>query len=334
MGESWTILFWLQLRPYFEIPDGVGMIVRYRGVTLFLRVKDHVLGIDDSEHIFLGPKVIGLENEPWICFGLTRNQNKIALYLNGEEVLVTVGADTALGLEEFRVKVPDRSKIKIIKQDLSEWVTRRESMFKMQAATTEDYVILPVKDQEDQLSNRLYALQDMLNALYQGRKYYFEDIVANLRSLIFYKGMSRSYDPLLLRLATFKNLSLPVYIAPGEEDSIQQFIAGIGDPPYFWGLNAAKFKPEIPCVKMVDLQDYLENTVLFYNGQFISPLKLIEMLATTQSVAHFDQRVPKLTEGLKDTPVVFGYNTLEHYILLFAELITKVGTYVLGGDPD
>ncbi len=334
VGDSWTILFWLQLRPYFEIPDGVGIIVRYRGLTLFLRAKDHVLGINDSKHIFWGPKLIGLESEPWICFGLTRDQKKIALYLNGEEALIIVGTETVLGLEEFRVKAPESNKIKIIKQDLSEWVARRESMFKMQTKTTEDNVILSVRDQEGQLSNRVQALQDMLNALYQGKKYYFEDIVANLRSLIFYKDMNKNYDPLLLRLAAFKKLSLPVYIAPDEEESIQKFIASIGDPPYFWSLNPAKFKPEIPCVKMVDLQDYLENTVLFYGGRFISPLKLIEKLATTQSVAHFDQRVPKLTEGLKDTPVVFGYNTLENYVLLFTELITKVGAYVLEGDPD
>ena len=80
---------------------------------------------------------------------------------------------------------------------------------------------------------------------------------------------------------------------------------------------------------MVDFQEFLEKPTLMYEGQRISPLTLIEKMATKQSAAHFDQTVPKVIEGLKDTPILLGENILEHYILTLAELVVKLGRYVL-----
>ena len=94
-------------------------------------------------------------------------------------------------------------------------------------------------------------------------------------------------------------------------------------------VSLARFEPAVPCVEMTDFQDFLEKPALFYDGQLISPLDLIEKAATTQSAAHFDQRSPVVIEGLKDTPVYLGRNILENHILDLAELVVKLGHYVL-----
>jgi len=169
----------------------------------------------------------------------------------------------------------------------------------------------------------------MIDGVYHGKKYFFKDIVVNLRSLVFFKTKSKSYDPLLLRLATFKKVTLPIYVVPDEGGQVKKFIMSMEKRPHFWGSNFAKFEPRIPCIKMVDLQEFLEKPALLYEGEFISPLELIEKLGTKQSTAHFDQTVPRVIEDLKDTPTVFGYNSLGHFILSMAELVIKVGRFVL-----
>jgi len=231
-------------------------------------------------------------------------------------------------LEEFAIPPNDPSRIRPILQDLSAWVEKRESMFKMKVATTPDYIILDTDKQTEQLKRRVQALEDLLQGFREGKSYFFDDILANLRALIFYKQGSKSYDPLLLRIAAFKHLTLPVYVIPDIEGLTKPLTNGT-ETPRFADFSLAMPYPELPCVKMVDLQDFLEKPTMFYEGQFLSPLELIEKAATKQSTAHFDQTASQVVEGIKDTPTVFGYNSFEYYCLSLAEVVVKLGRYVL-----
>jgi hypothetical protein len=216
----------------------------------------------------------------------------------------------------------------VTEQDLSGWVEKRNSMFKMKSQTSEDKILLSPDTQEDQLRSRVQALQIMLAAFHQGKTCFLDDILSNLRSLVFYKDKSQ-YDPLLLRLAAFKKMPLPVYIVP-EQAEIAQHTTGV-EPPLIVGSGSASFEPQIPWVKMVDFQEYLESPALYCNGGPLSPLQLIREAANTQSSAHFDQSVPRIVEGLKDTPIIFGRNTLEQHIVELGELVVKLGHFVLEG---
>jgi hypothetical protein len=329
MNTSWCIHFWFRLLGYHEDTDRVGVISSYESVTVFLTTKHHTIGIHDGQSRFNGPRLSGLENHPWVCFDLSKDQSKVTLYLNGTMMLGIDGAEIVYNLEEFDIPPSDPSRVRPIVQDLSEWVKKRESMFKMKVATTDDYIILDANKQAEQLQHRVQALEDLLQSFREGKDYFFDDILANLRVLVFYKQGSKSYDPLLLRIAAFKQLTLPVYVIPDDEHLIEPLIDSTEDMPRFAGFSLAMPYPEIPCVKMVDLQDFLEKPVMFYEGQFLSPLELIEKAATKQSTAHFDQTVPQVIEGIRDTPRVFGYNSLEYYFLSFAEVVAAVGRHVL-----
>lgn len=283
MEAPWTIMFWLQIWLKREPPNGVGIVASYNDVVVFLRTTDYTMGISSEGTTFLGPKITGLERNPWLCLGLTKDQSRIAFYLNGERVMEIHEGQILFKLEDFHVKTGDNTRIKTIEQDLSGWIEKRKLVFRMQQNTTDKYLILGAKEQEKQLEARVQALGELIYGFHHGKRYFFEDIVANLRSSVFYKSKSETYDPLLLRIAAFKGITLPVYVIPDDDNRIENLSKIRHENPHFWGFAFARFEPEIPCVKMVDLQEFLEKPAMLYQGEFISPLALIEKLGTTQS---------------------------------------------------
>lgn len=257
----WTISFWFQLRQWPQAAAESRLIASYEDIRVLLSIKDQRIIVHDEGHNYFGPKITGLENAPWILLGLSRDVSSVALYLNGESALEVINDSIIHKLDEFHATVGGRSHIEVIEQDLSGWVEKRNSMFKMKSQTSEDKVLLSPATQEDQLRDRVQALQTMLAAFHEGKTCFFDDILSNLRSLVFYKDKSQ-YDPLLLRLAAFKKMPLPVYIVP-EQDEAAQHATGT-EPPLIAGSGSASLEPQIPCVRMVDFQEYLERPALHY----------------------------------------------------------------------
>jgi len=302
-----------------------GIIISYEGINVFLTVDKHIIGINDGNSEYLGPAVIGLENSPWIFYGLTNDGSSIVLYLNGEKAMEISHGKLIFTTEQFH---PELSKTQhvLTKGDLSSWVDKREDMFKIKQDTSKQYRLLTPNEQAQQLVDRINALKDLLKGYYSGKKYYLADILANLRSLILYKDKSQ-YDPLLLRVATIKHLPLPVYVLPERKQEEKQLIETT--QPTIAVSDLVSSDPIIPNTKNIDFQEFLENPSLFYDGQTVSPLALIEIISTTQSTAHFDQRVCKIADALNDTPVISGRNTLETFIINLSEVIVKLGDFVI-----
>jgi len=328
MKTPWSIVSWYQISLLSKPSTVKGIIFSYNAITVFLAVDDHIIGINDGEHDYLGPIIAGLENAPWILYGLTNDGSSITLYLNGIKVLEIAEGKTIYNIGNFHATVGDRSNIQVIEQDLSDWVDKRKSMFMLRQETSREYRLLSTEEQAQQLFNSIEALGEMLQDYNAGKAYLFEPILASLRALVYYKIGNRTYDPLLLRIAAFKNISLPVYLIP-RENGIRNLTEVLDNPPVIASLGMATFEPGIPNVKMTDFQEFLEQPILAYNDKFISPLYLIERVASTQSTAHFDQRAPLVLEGLKDTQVFGGQNILKHHILSLAELVVKLGHHVL-----
>jgi hypothetical protein len=199
-------------------------------------------------------------------------------------------------------------------------------MFKIQQETSSPYRLLTLNEQEQQLSGRIEALKGLLKDYLSGNKYYFADIVANLRALVLYKEKSQ-YDPLLLRIAAIKHLPLPIYVLPERKREETQLFDTI--QPIIAVSDIVSFDPITPNTMNIDFQEFLESPSLFYQGQAVSPLTLIEMISTAQSTAHFDQRVSKIADALNDTPIVSGQNTLEYFVIGLSEVIVRLGDCVI-----
>lgn len=324
MKPPWSIAFWYQLVLEPKPATKKGIIASYEGITVFLTVDDHVIGINDGETDYLGPTITGLKNAPWILCGLDNAESNITLYLNGEKAIKIAQGEIVYKIQQFHVEASKKSQPPFIEADLSDWVTKRESMFKIKQETSEQYRLLTSQEQEKQLIERMDALEDLLRAYHSGKYYFLEDILANLRSLVFYKDKS-TYDPLLFRVAAFKHSPLPVYVAPADDELTQV----TSTQPTMAVSSSLSFEPVIPWVKNIDFQEFIEKPGILYEGQVVSPLELIEKISNTQSVAHFDQRVPIIVEGLKNTPVIFGHNFLESLIINLSEIVIKLGRFVL-----
>ena len=328
MKLPWSIYFWYQLNLDPKPATKKGIIASYEGINIFLTVDDHVIGINDGEIDYLGPKIIGLENAPWIFYGLTKDVSTTTLYLNATKVIEISEGKTIYNIKDFHVEVGDRSHIQVIEQDLSDWVDKRKSMFTLQQETSKEHRLLSTEEQEEQLSNSILALGEMLQDYNAGKAYLFEPILSSLRALVYYKIGNKKYDPLLLRIAAFKNMSLPVYVSPREK-GITDLTGILDDSPEIASMSRATFEPRIPNIIMTDFQDYLEQFILASKDEFVSPLVLIERAANTQSMTHYDQRTPLVLEVLKDTPLFSGQNLLKQHILSLAELVVKLGHHVL-----
>jgi hypothetical protein len=66
MAVPWIIMFWLQLNIRQNPATAKGIIATHEGVSVFLTVNDHVIGLSDGNNDYLGPKITGLEKTPWI----------------------------------------------------------------------------------------------------------------------------------------------------------------------------------------------------------------------------------------------------------------------------
>jgi len=273
----------------------------------------------------LGPLLIGLEENPWMLLSVSRKEENIKLHINNKLAIEIDNGRVLFKLDTFKVERGSSPKEAIESQDLSKWVEKRRGMFRRKEQLTTDRLPLTLEEQQNQLMERLRALEELVREFEKGKKFFFGDIAASLRSLLCYTSKGENFDPLLLRIAAFKEATLPVYIPPKNEDLIDQTIANAKDIPEFFGLACAAVKPEIPCILLVDFQEYLEGPSLFYKGEPISPLSLIRKVADTQSAAHFDQSVPKDVEGIKSTPLTFGKNHLEYYFIRLADVTLALG---------
>jgi hypothetical protein len=325
MNEEWGYSQWLRLEIPSESRESIGIISEYAGIKVALSNPSHYLGIIYKSSFLSGPQLMGLEFSPWMFLSITRKQENIRVHINAELALEIDDGQVLFKLDTFKVERGSGNKEPIETQDLSKWVEKRKGMFKRKAQPSKDRVSLTLEEQQNQLVGRLRALEELVQEFDKGKRFFFGDIVATLRSLLFYRSKGRNFDPLLLRIAAFKEATLPVYIPPKNEDLIGQTIINAKELPEFFGLTCATIQPEIPCILLTDFQEYLESPSLFYKGEPISPLSLIGRVADTQSTAHFDQTVPEDVEGIRSTPITFGKNHLEYYIMRLAELTLSLG---------
>lgn len=326
MPAPWSFLWWYKIELPKQFPPR-GIITTYEGISLFLTDK-FIIGINDGALDYFGPAIKGLEVTPWIFYGLSNDGKSITLYLNGERVMEVSQGILVFALEQFYAEPGNKGPRPITESDLSPWIIRRSSTFKLKQETSEQFRILDVEEQKQQLSKRIVALEDLLKAYQSGKSYFLEDITANLRSLIFYKVKSGNYDPLLLRLAAFNNLPLPIYLFPLPMD----------DEPLVYDETHLKFasygfascEPVTPWTRKADFQEFLEAPTLAYEQKQISPLELLEQISTKQSTAHFDQTISITVEKIANGPTFFAStNTIEYFIISLAKIVINLGHFIL-----
>ncbi len=298
----------------------------FKDIVLYINKDNYfVLKIKDQE--FIGPLLLNLENRHWVHYALSCSPSDINLYLNAKHILqVTddklIFSKDNLELDPSLVE-PSR---KFFSRDLSPWVNKRQSMFKIKKETSEDYALIPVEQQMEQLNKNIMALEELITAVTKGKTHFIDHIIANLRSLLFYKKGSKSYDPLLLRIATYKKIGLPVFV-------LQKFNK-IDSSALFTVTHLASFHPNDANTTMIDFQEYLESTIIYSEKSFLTPLTFIENSATTKSIAHFDQRIPRTIHNFEELPIINNTEMFQYVTIHLASLTVQIGKYILQAEKD
>lgn len=159
------------------------------------------------------------------------------------------------------------------------------------------------EEQVDELKRAAQSATDLANLILQGHTHLLGHLATELRALLFWQG--RQYDPLLLRLAARKNLSLPVFI-----------VRDGGPIPVTGGLVAeiGRGMPShmrfLPTHTLADLQEWLISPAVTEpssrtGGSVGDPLRrmsviaMIAGVADTLGAAHYDQDTPTALDILR-----------------------------------
>jgi hypothetical protein len=186
----------------------------------------------------------------------------------------------------------------------SEWTTWRAERFaSSKQAPRRGRRLKSTEEQVEELKRAAQSASDLANLILQGHTHLLGHLAAELRALLFWKG--RQYDPLLLRLAARKNLSLPVFIVRegGPLPVTNGLVAHVrrGMPSHM------RF---LPTHTLADLQEWLISPAVSEPSSAKSDLatdplndmSVIEMIAGTADTlgaAHYDQDTPTALDILR-----------------------------------
>jgi len=183
------------------------------------------------------------------------------------------------------------------------WIQNRQAKFLKRPKPRTQHYRRPKSKQEqlDDLYGACGNLRVLVDQVREGRMFLTGQLAVVLRALLYWEkdtSGDHTYNPLLLRLASKKNLPLPVWAQPPfkQTPTLQQ-------ASYFSTGSMAHPKQRDPLEQLVDLQDWLLYPVVFINrggaSVGISARDLIAETANAIGSAHYDEDVSEYIDTLQ-----------------------------------
>jgi len=274
-----------------------------------------VFKIKNKEYI--GTKILNLGKNNFIQTHviIVKYNDRITLFLNGIEMFSIENDTMLISQKNYTIMAHTIPKIiKIIESDLSLWIEKRNSQFKIKTDTTNNYVLVSLPSQEKQLKDIIFSLKDLIDLVNHGKNAHINHILATLRSLLYFKN--KNYDPIFFRIAASKNIALPIYVNANYSDS--------NSNTSFSLVDFATIDPSPSTTKCIDFQEYLTTATIISNHEPISLLNFIGMASTTSSTAHFDQRVPKEIHALGNIPIINNITIYNRMVMDLTMLVINL----------
>ncbi len=182
----------------------------------------------------------------------------------------------------------------------------------------------------EELSNSIESLQSHQVTFQEKENLYLANILPILRTLLFWpdgKGLGSIYNPLLLRIAGYYDLPLPVYVM---SDRLKETM----DNPLFSGaithrtLNVPSLIQKHSNEKLLDIQEWLEMEILIDRNDS-SPKAyrwkdLIFEGANSSSFTHFDTDIPIFIDSLKSA-LSWDRSMFFEYVKSIANIAIELG---------
>lgn len=208
------------------------------------------------------------------------------------------------------------------------WVENRRAKFSQQAPDPGRRL----KSQQEELADLQGALQALRDAKRQfqvRREVPIGTVAAHLRGLLHWqndRARDRSYNPLLLRLASRANLPLPVYVGPYMRPACEFKVAFSSSYP--------SVVPRSVPAEVIDLQEAMLRPAVFFcevPGTIARTLTLKDLVLDTAVIlgaAHYDEDISAELDFMRAS-LSGDVDQLGKMLLGLAETVVDVGEWVI-----
>ena len=173
-----------------------------------------------------------------------------------------------------------------------------------------------------ELADSISLLKDALEKILSGDNRYFKIISSQLRALLCLG--SRSLNPLLINLASEKNISLFCY-GPSERASDLDEYTVLKISNFFIGLTSFS-----PGNQKYELRDWMLSSVVRSGKDIYSPNEVIRIVAEKEGGAHYDDELPEKLVKLRQVIYSGQFKKLEEKLLIqTAQVIIEFGRIIL-----
>lgn len=196
---------------------------------------------------------------------------------------------------------------------IEKWINWRKARFidgiKVPVANT-DRRDKSEAEQVHELLDVANNLEDIFNNWISGKSYLIMSILSILRSLLCHKIVEKNvnrttYNPLLLRVASYRSLPLPVYARPVKEDIPENILELLSKNTLsHLTINEATLTKTSNNQILMDFQEWLNGEVIISYGDkkpfFYSINQILLDSSNTLGASHFDTNVPLKLDFLKN----------------------------------
>lgn len=260
--------------------------------------------------------------------------NKIEVYLNSERIGTKDNEEIFLISSNY----PDKNKGTSFSDSerdskCKEWIEWRKHRYKNpKTVPRKDRVIKDIEIQFHELEQAIRSLEKHLEVFKDDSNLLLLNSFPILRSLLFWPDKkSKNYNPLLLRLAGYLELPLPVY-------AFKDWINKTSEDPLFKDSvrnqvhNYPSIKRRYPNEELMDFQEWLNMEVIKDTKAGEKTIfrwkDIIFDGANTISSSHFDDDVPIFIDNLENL-TEWGRSSLFNYLLTIIDVSIIFGKFIL-----
>jgi len=179
-----------------------------------------------------------------------------------------------------------------------EWIDKRKTKFQLPPQARPDHRIKTIDEEANELRDASLSLSHLSKEILKENAHFIGDVASRLRALLYFKrddAPEKTYNPLLLRMASKADLPLPTYYPPAPT-TVQATPGAL--------LHVTMHVPQIHRLfrtdKIIDLQEWLKTGVVEMSGVSMAAKEFIFRVSVTKGSAHHDPQVSKFVGSVEN----------------------------------
>ena len=231
-------------------------------------------------------------------------------------------------------KIEQEEQVSFLSPDANEkcavWMNWRKDHFSVLKKTQKDEISKSIEEQVKELEDSIKALDHLYNEVFINHNdYLFSSIYAQLRTLLFWPDRNnKNYEPLLIRIAGFYDLPLPIYSKPKESHDKNTINLVVSGRSFELSYNIAEVDRKQVNWDLIDMQEWLDSCIIYKDIGSNYRLKDFIFDLSNKWGAHNDQGLPGDIYIMKNS-IAYNSNSIKSIVENITKNTIKMGEYVL-----